>query len=179
MDSVEQKSKRMMVSAQYVEGEAATRKAVVEKKQHPEQSVNNWPDLYNSAKPSKKKPRKKVVKKQKEQKLTEYEEDYLKRLEKPRKRAAVKKQKEKQRSYFERPVEWKSVPLAIILSFIWSGLGHLYISQIKKGIIFLAIGFVLGSLSWFDLTSSDPISSILDLGYIRFIHAGQTIQQIR
>ena len=83
-----------------------------------------------------KKPRKKVVKKEKEQKLTEYEEDYLKRLEKPRKRAGVKKQKVEQKPYFERPVEWKSTPLTIILSIIWSGLGHLYIGQIKKGIIF-------------------------------------------
>ena len=114
--------------------EAATRKAVVEKK-----------------------PRKKVVKKQKVEKLAEYEEDYLKRLEKPRKRVGAKKQKEEQRSYFEKPVEWKSVPLAIILSFIWSGLGHLYISQIKKGIIFLAIGFVLGSLSWFDFLLLIPL----------------------
>ena len=114
--------------------EAAARKAVVEKK-----------------------PRKKVVKKQKVEKLAEYEEDYLKRLEKPRKRVGAKKQKEEQRSYFEKPVEWKSVPLAIILSFIWSGLGHLYINQIKKGIIFLAIGFVLGSLSWFDLLLLIPL----------------------
>ena len=104
-----------------------------------------------------KKPRKKVVKKEKEQKLTEYEEDYLKRLEKPRKRAGVKKQKVEQKPYFERPVEWKSTPLTIILSIIWSGLGHLYIGQIKKGIIFLAICFVLGSLVWIDFLLLIPL----------------------
>ena len=104
-----------------------------------------------------KKPRKKVVKKEKEQKLTEYEEDYLKRLEKPRKRAGVKKQKVEQKPYFERPVEWKSTPLTIILSIIWSGLGHLYIRQIKKGIIFLAICCVLGSLVWIDFLLLIPL----------------------
>mgnify|MGYP001250238264 FL=1 len=44
---------------------------------------------------------------------------------------------------FERPIEWKSVPLTIVLSFILTGLGHLYIEQIKKGIIFVGIGLAL------------------------------------
>ena len=58
-----------------------------------EQSVNNWTDLYQSAKKSsKKKPQKKVVaKNEKEEKLSEYEKDYLKRLKKkPRKKAVSK-----------------------------------------------------------------------------------------
>ena len=58
-----------------------------------EQSVNNWTDLYQSAKKSsKKKPQKKVVaKNEKEEKLAEYEKDYLKRLKKkPRKKAVSK-----------------------------------------------------------------------------------------
>ena len=48
------------------------RKVAGKKKQQIEQSVNNWTDLYQSAKEaSKKKPRKKVAKKEKEEKLTE------------------------------------------------------------------------------------------------------------
>ena len=71
------------------------------------QSVNNWTDLYQSAKEaSKKRPRKKVVKKEKEEKLGEYEKDYLKRLKKkPRKRAVAKKEKkEKLEKYVVSPV---------------------------------------------------------------------------
>ena len=49
------------------------RKVAVKKEQPTEQSVNNWTDLYQSAKEaSKKKPRKKVVKKEKEEKLEKY-----------------------------------------------------------------------------------------------------------
>ena len=65
----------------------------VKKKEQTEQSVNNWTDLYQSAKKSsKKKPQKKVVaKNEKEEKLAEYEKDYLKRLKKkPRKKAVSK-----------------------------------------------------------------------------------------
>ena len=70
-------------------------KAVKKKEQtkQSEQSVNNWTDLYQSAKKSsKKKPQKKVVaKNEKEEKLAEYEKDYLKRLKKkPRKKAVSK-----------------------------------------------------------------------------------------
>ena len=65
----------------------------VKKKEQTEQSVNNWTDLYQSTKKSsKKKPQKKVVaKNEKEEKLAEYEKDYLKRLKKkPRKKAVSK-----------------------------------------------------------------------------------------
>ena len=70
--------------------EAVARKVKVEEKQQPKQSVNNWSDLYKSAKKlPKKKPRKKAtVKKEEEETLVEYEKDYLKRLnKKPRKKA--------------------------------------------------------------------------------------------
>ena len=58
---------------------------------------------------------------------------------------------------FERPVEWKSVPLTIVLSLVLSGLGHLYIEQIKKGVIYVAIGFTLAVLSWIDLLILIPL----------------------
>mgnify|MGYP001471070713 CR=1 FL=1 len=66
----------------------------VKKKEQTEQSVNNWTDLYQSAKKSsKKKPQKKVVaKNEKEEKLAEYEKDYLKRLKKKPRKKAVKKE---------------------------------------------------------------------------------------
>ena len=71
-------------------------KAVKKKEQteQSEQSVNNWTDLYQSAKKStKKKPQKKVVaKKEKEEKLTKYEKGYLKRLKKKPRKKAVKKE---------------------------------------------------------------------------------------
>ena len=59
----------------------------VEKKEQSEQSVNNWTDLYQSAKKStKKKPQKKVVaKNEKEEKLAEYEKEYLIRHENQKK----------------------------------------------------------------------------------------------
>ncbi len=58
---------------------------------------------------------------------------------------------------FERPVEWKSIPLTIVLSLVLSGLGHLYIEQIKKGVIYVAIGFTLAALSWIDLLILIPL----------------------
>jgi len=65
-----------------------------ERTEQTEQSVNNWTDLYQSAKKSsKKKPQKKVVaKNEKEEKLAEYEKDYLKRLKKKPRKKAVKKE---------------------------------------------------------------------------------------
>ena len=59
--------------------------------------------------------------------------------------------KNESKTKFERPIEWKSVPLAIVLSFILSGLGHLYIEQIKKGIIFVGIGLALWIFSIFEV----------------------------
>jgi len=49
------------------------------------------------------------------------------------------------------PVESKSVPLTIILSIILEGLGHLYIEQTKKGVIFVGIGLVLWVITFVDL----------------------------
>ena len=52
---------------------------------------------------------------------------------------------------FEKPVEQKSIPLTIILSFILDGLGHLYIEQTKKGVIFVSIGLVLWAFTFVDV----------------------------
>jgi len=58
---------------------------------------------------------------------------------------------------FERPIEWKSVPLTIVLSIVLSGIGHIYIEQIKKGIIFIAVGFTLAVFMWIELLLLIPL----------------------
>ena len=65
--------------------------------------------------------------------------------------------KKNETTRIERPIEWKSVPLTIVLSLVLSGLGHLYIEQIKKGVIYVAIGFTLATLSWVDLLILIPL----------------------
>ena len=64
-------------------------------------------------------------------------------------KCGTKKNESKQT--IEIPVELKSVPLTIVLSIVLSGIGHIYIEQIKKGIIFIAVGFTLGVLMWIEL----------------------------
>ena len=129
-------------------GRAVKRKVEVEKKQSPEQSVNNWTDLYQSTKKSsKKKSRKKVLKKQKEQNLAEYEKDYLKRLKKKPRKKAAKKQKEVEE---EKPQKIVSSPVLPSTSFSFSG------SRLPT---FLIAGFILGFITFAIIglsSSSDP-----------------------
>ena len=125
------------------------RKAATNPKKQTEHSVNNWTDLYQSTKKlSKKKSQKKVVaKNEKEEKLAEYEKDYLKRLKrKPRKKAA-KKQKEVEE---EKPQKIVSSPVLPSTSFSFSG------SRLQT---FLIAGFVLGFITFAIIglsSSSDP-----------------------
>ena len=55
-----------------------------------------------------------------------------------------------------RPVQEKRIIVTIILSLVYTGLGHLYLNQTKKGLIFIGIGTVFVVLSlieeWFGLT---------------------------
>ena len=129
-------------------GRVVKRKVEVEEKQQPEQSVNNWTDLYNSAKPSKKKPQKKVVaKNEKEEKLSEYEKDYLKRLKKKPRKKAVKKE-----AWLGKIVDIKEPPKSSPSpqpSFSFSG----------KLPTFLIAGFVMGFIMFAIIglsSSSDP-----------------------
>jgi len=64
-------------------------------------------------------------------------------------KCGTKKNESKQT--IEIPVELKSVPLTIILSIILEGLGHIYIEQTKKGVIFVGIGLALWIISFLDL----------------------------
>ena len=129
------------------------RKASVKKGQQTEQSVNNWTDLYQSAKKlSKKKPQKKVVaKKEKEEKLTEYEKGYLKRLKKkPRKKAVKKEVIEGKIIDIKKPQKQVSSLVLPSTSFSFSG------SRLPT---FLIAGFVLGFITFAIIgssSSSDP-----------------------
>jgi uncharacterized Zn finger protein (UPF0148 family) len=128
------------------------RKAAAKKEQQTEQSVNNWTDLYQSTKKlSKKKPRKKVAKKEKEEKLTEYEKDYLKRLKKkPRKKAVKKEVIEGKIIDIKKPQKQVSSLVLPSTSFSFSG------SRLPT---FLIAGFVLGFITFAIIglsSSSDP-----------------------
>ena len=63
-------------------------------------------------------------------------------------KCGTKKNESKQT--IEIPVELKRVPLTIILSVILEGLGHLYIEQTKKGVIFAGIGLALWIITFLD-----------------------------
>ena len=128
-------------------------KAAPKKEQQTEQSVNNWTDLYLSAKKlSKKKLQKKVVaKKEKEEKLTEYEKGYLKRLKKkPRKKAVKKEVIEGKIIDIKKPQKQVYSPVLPSTSFSFSG------SRLPT---FLIAGFVLGFITFAIIglsSSSDP-----------------------
>ena len=128
------------------------RKAAAKKEQQTEQSVNNWTDLYQSTKKlSKKKPRKKVAKKEKEEKLTEYEKGYLKRSKnKPRKKAVKKEVIEGKIIDIKEPQKQVYSPVLPSTSFSFSG------SRLPT---FLIAGFVLGFITFAIIgssSSSDP-----------------------
>ena len=115
-------------------------KVAAKNEQQTEQSVNNWTDLYQSAKKlSKKMPQKKVVAK-KEKKLTEYEKGYLKRLKKkPRKKAVKKEVIEGKIIDIKKPQKQVSSLVLPSTSFSFSG------SRLPT---FLIAGFVLGFITF-------------------------------
>ena len=118
-------------------------KAVKKKEQteQSEQSVNNWTDLYQSAKkPSKKKPQKKVVaKNEKEEKLAEYEKDYLKRLKKKPRKKAVSKEVWLGKVVDIKPQKQVSSPIQSSFSFSGSSLPTFLIAGFIIGFIMFAI----------------------------------------
>ena len=125
----------------------------VKKKEQTEQSVNNWTDLYQSTKKSsKKKPQKKVVaKNEKEEKLAEYEKDYLKRLKKkPRKKAVKKEVWVGKIVDVKEPQKHVSSPISPSTSSSFAG------SRLPT---FLIAGFILGFITFAIIglsSSSDP-----------------------
>ena len=122
----------------------------VKKKEQTEQSVNNWTDLYQSAKKSsKKKPRKKAVaKNEKEEKLAEYEKDYLKRLKKKPREKVVKKEVWLGKIVdIKEPQKHVSSPISSQSSFSFSG------SNLPT---FLIAGFVIGFIMFAIIGLSSP-----------------------
>ena len=144
-------------------------KAVKKKEQteQSEQSVNNWTDLYQSAKKSsKKKPQKKVVaKNEKEEKLAEYEKDYLKRLKKkPRKKAVKKEVIEGKIIDIKKPQKQVSSLVLPSTSFSFSGsrLPTFLIAGFVLGFIMFAIIGLSSSSDSYGCTVCDPFNPDYD-----------------
>ena len=135
-------------------------KAVKKKEQteQSEQSVNNWTDLYQSAKKSsKKKPQKKVVaKNEKEEKLAEYEKDYLKRLKKKPRKKAVKKEVWLGKVVDIKPQKQVSSPIQSSFSFSGSNLPTFLIAGFVIGFIMFAIIGLSSSSDPYGCTQCDP-----------------------
>ena len=136
-------------------------KAVKKKEQteQTEQSVNNWTDLYQSAKKSsKKKPQKKVVaKNEKEEKLSEYEKDYLKRLKKKPRKKAVSKEVWLGKVVDIKPQKEVSSPISPQPSFSFSGrLPTFLIAGFVMGFIMFAIIGLSSSSEPYGCTQCDP-----------------------
>ena len=91
-------------------------------------------------------------KKSREEELAEYEEEYL-RAElnlqpKSKSRTAGSKQNVNSGKVLQRPIEWKSMGVTIVLTVVlgifgFGGIGHLYLGKIIKGIVILIVGIIL------------------------------------
>jgi len=91
-------------------------------------------------------------KKSREEELAEYEEEYL-RAElnlqpKSKSRTAGSKQNVNSGKVLQRPTEWKSMGVTIVLTVVLGffglgGIGHLYLGKIIKGIVILIVGIIL------------------------------------
>ena len=97
-------------------------------------------------------------KKSREEELAEYEEEYIPRSDAEKilqKASAVAEQQSggsKPKVYkeqrFNRPPEWKSMGVTMVLTIILGlfglgGIGHIYLGKIFKGIVVLIVGIIL------------------------------------
>ena len=91
-------------------------------------------------------------KKSREEELTEYEEEYVSRSEdsesKSRSRTARSKQNVNSGNVLQRPPEWKSMGVTMVLTIVLGiiglgGIGHLYLGKIIKGIVLCIVGIIL------------------------------------
>ena len=98
-------------------------------------------------------------KKSREEELAEYEEEYLRTKlnlqskskntkSKSGSRTAGSKQNVNSGKVLQRPTEWKSMGVTIVLTVAlgWigiGGIGHLYLGKIIKGIVILIVGVIL------------------------------------
>ena len=86
-------------------------------------------------------------KKSREEELAEYEEEYIPRSEERAKTGGSKPKVYKEQR-FNRPPEWKSMGVTMVLTIILGlfcigGIGHLYLGKIIKGIVILIVGIIL------------------------------------
>ena len=98
-------------------------------------------------------------KKSREEELAEYEEEYLRTKlnmqskskntkSKSGSRTAGSKQNVNSGKMLQRPPEWKSMGVTIVLTVVlgifgFGGIGHLYLGKIIKGIVILIVGIIL------------------------------------
>ena len=93
-------------------------------------------------------------KKSREEELAEYEEEYLRAelnlqpKSKSKSRTAGSKQNVNSGKVLQRPIEWKSMGVTIVLTVVlgifgFGGIGHLYLGKIIKGIVILIVGIIL------------------------------------
>ncbi len=69
------------------------------------------------------------------------------------------------------PIPLKNAGIAAVLAFLWAGLGHIYLGQIGKGIMFMLVYIILwviGFLTFFGLILPDGVVVGLQLGARRF-----------
>ena len=82
-------------------------------------------------------------KKSREEELAEYEEEYISRSE-----DTASKQNVNSGKVLQRPPEWKSMGVTMVLTVVLGivglgGIGHLYLGKIIKGIVILIVGIIL------------------------------------
>ena len=115
----------------------------------PNESINDAP------KPSRGRPAR-PRKKSRAEELAEYEEEYISRSEgtksKSRSRTADSKQNVNSGKVLQRPTEWKSMGITIVLTvvlgiFCLGGIGHIYLGKIIKGIVILIVGIIIAVIA--------------------------------
>ena len=90
-------------------------------------------------------------KKSREEELAEYEEEYIPRSEERTKTGGSKPKVYKEQR-FNRPPEWKSMGVTMILTIVLGlcflgGIGHVYLGKIIKGIVILIVGLLIAGLT--------------------------------
>ena len=102
-------------------------------------------------------------KKSREEELAEYEEEYLRTelnlqpkskntKSKSGSRTAGSKQNVNSGKVLQRPIEWKSMGVTIVLTVVlgifgFGGIGHLYLGKIIKGIVILIVGIIIAVIA--------------------------------
>ena len=116
----------------------------------------------------------KIRRKPKKQELEEYEKEYMSRLEsgsESRSKQVAENNARHSRN-MERPGGWKSESTTLLLAIILglfglSGIGHLYVGGMLKGVVILIAGFMLGVVGVFLTVYLPYVFGIL--GFMFFI----------